>query len=93
MDNNLQPLDTTSENPSQELLNASIILAKALSLILEENQGIVVDVKNEENSEGVQKVIVFKNQDQIHIYNCQEDLEEGTAVKMNNIPDEPQIKE
>jgi hypothetical protein len=30
------------------------------------------------------KVIVFQHQNQIHIYKCEEDLEEGTAVNMNN---------
>jgi hypothetical protein len=30
------------------------------------------------------KVIVFQHNNQIHIYKCEEDLEEGTAVNMNN---------
>ena len=29
------------------------------------------------------KVIVFSHNDQIHIYKCEQDLEEGTAVSMN----------
>jgi len=30
------------------------------------------------------KVIVFRNQDQVHIYKCEDDLVEGTAVRMSN---------
>ena len=29
------------------------------------------------------KVIVFKSDDQVHIYKCDEDLPEGTVVKMD----------
>ena len=71
-----------SENP-QDLLNASLIFARALSLILEDNQGIVVDIQNGIDMGEVSKVIVFKNNDQVHIYNCEDDLVEGTAVKMH----------
>jgi hypothetical protein len=31
----------------------------------------------------VKKVIVFKSDDQVHIYKCDEDLPEGTVVKMD----------
>lgn len=73
-----------NENP-QDLLNASLIFARALSLILEESQGIVVNIQGGiEMGSDVNKVIVFKHQDQVHIYKCEDDLEEGTAVKMSN---------
>ena len=72
------------QNP-QDTLNAALIFAKALSLILEENQGIVVDIQNDlELVEKTDKVIVFKNGQEIHIYKCDDDLAEGTAVRMNN---------
>ena len=45
--------------------------------------GIVVDTNNEVNfSEEVKKVIVFKFSDKIHIYKCDEDIAEGTAVHL-----------
>lgn len=73
-----------TENP-QDLLNASLIFARALSLILEDSQGIVVDLqKGVEVGSDVEKVIVFKHQDQVHIYKCDDDLVEGTAVRMSN---------
>ena len=34
----------------------------------------------------IQKVIVFKYQEQIHIYKCEQDLEEGTTVNMQANP-------
>jgi len=73
-----------TENP-QDLLNASLIFARALSLILEDSQGIVVDLqKGVEVGSDVEKVIVFRHQDQVHIYKCEDDLVEGTAVRMSN---------
>jgi hypothetical protein len=69
----------------QDLLNASLIFARALSLILEDSQGIVVDLqKGIEVGSDVEKVIVFRHQDQVHIYKCEDDLVEGTAVRMSN---------
>ena len=71
------------QNP-QDLLNASLIFARALGLILKENEGIVVDIKGDVKiSQEVKKVIVFKFEEKIHIYKCEEDLEEGTAVNMD----------
>jgi hypothetical protein len=73
-----------NENP-QDLLNASLIFARALSLILEDSQGIVVDLQNGiELASDTNKVIVFRHQDQVHIYKCEDDLVEGTAVRMSN---------
>ena len=76
------------QNP-QDLINASLIFARALGLILKEGEGIVVDVVGEINlGEEVKKVIVFKYQNQVHIYKCDEDLEEGTSVNMNSNSDD-----
>lgn len=81
------------QNP-QDLINASLIFARALGLILKEGEGIVVDVKGDINlGEDVKKVIVFEYQEQIHIYKCEEDLEEGTAVNMDSKNDGPEVVE
>lgn len=80
-------------NP-QDSLNAALIFARALSFILQENQGIIVDLKNGiQLEEGAEKVIVFKHQEQIHIYKCEEEIEEGTAVMMSETPFESQEEE
>lgn len=77
-----------TENP-QDLLNSSLIFAKALGLILNENEGIVVDVTgNIILAEDVNKVIVFRHEGQIKIYKCDQDLTEGTAVNMGEPTDD-----
>ena len=69
---------------AQDLINASLIFARALGFILQEGEGIVVDVTGEINlGDDVKKVIVFKKDEQVHIYRCDEDIEEGTAVNLN----------
>lgn len=72
------------QNP-QDLINASLIFARALGLILNNGEGIVVDVTEDVKlGPDVKKVIVFEYNDQVHIYKCEEDLEEGTAVNMDS---------
>ena len=81
------------QNP-QDLLNASLIFARALGLILNEGEGIVVDIVGEMNlGEEVKKVIVFEHENQVHIYKCEEDLPEGSAVSMNQNDKEPESTE
>ena len=71
----------------QDILNASLIFAKTLGLILQDGEGIVVNIsENIKMPDEVQKVIVFKYQEQIHIYKCEQDLEEGTTVNMQANP-------
>lgn len=78
------------QNP-QDLLNASLIFARALGLILKDGEGIVVDTKGDiKLREDVKKVIVFKNEEQVHIYMCEEDIPEGTAVNMKATEMEPE---
>ena len=89
----MQENQTNPADNQQDLLNASLIFARALSLILEDSQGIVVDIQGGiEVGSDVEKVIVFKHQDQVHIYKCEDDLVEGTAVRMSNIEDNSEQK-
>lgn len=89
----MQENQTNPAENQQDLLNASLIFARALSLILEDSQGIVVDIQGGiEVGSDVEKVIVFKHQDQVHIYKCEDDLVEGTAVRMSNIEDNSEQK-
>lgn len=69
---------------SQEALDASIIFAKALSFILQDKQGIVVDIPPDSKVyESTKKVVVFKFMDKIHIYKSEDDIVEGTAVLLD----------
>lgn len=73
------------EPEMKELKNVSLIFGRALGLILKEGQGIVVDIVGEiELGNDIKKVIVFKNNDRVHIYKCDEDLPEGTPLSLDN---------
>jgi len=73
----------------QDWIIASLIFARAIGFILQEGEGIVVDVTGEINlGDDVKKVIVFKKDEQVHIYRCDEDIEEGTAVNLNTSEEE-----
>jgi hypothetical protein len=85
MENYTNPEQGDMKQDVQDLLNASLIFARALGLIFQQGEGIVVDIKGDVIlKEDTKKVIVFQHNNQIHIYKCEEDLEEGTAVNMNN---------
>ena len=91
MQNNTDSNQTGNLSNPQDTLNAALLFARALSLILEDNQGIVVDVQNDvQMGEEVEKVIVFKHLDQVHIYKCDDDIVEGTAVMMSDSTANPE---
>ena len=94
MENQPNPQQGGQEGSPQDLLNASMLFARALGLIFKENEGIVVDVKNDVKlGEDVNKVIVFRQNEQIHIFKCEEDVEEGMAVNLGPNPEETQEPE
>ena len=94
MENYTNPEQAGQEQNPQDLLNASMLFARALGLIFKENEGIVVDVKNDVKlGEDVNKVIVFRQNEQIHIFKCEEDVEEGMAVNLGPNPEETQAPE
>jgi pheromone shutdown protein TraB len=83
-ENHLKPNEEGFQDNSQDLINASLLFARALGLILKENEGIVVDVVGDiKLGEEVKKVIVFKFENQVHIYKCDEDIPEGNAVNID----------
>jgi hypothetical protein len=89
MENYTNPEQEGQEQAPQDLLNASMLFARALGLIFKENEGIVVDVKGDVKlPEDVNKVIVFRQNDQMHIFKCEEDVEEGMAVNFGTNPEE-----
>ena len=85
MEQNNIPEGNIGGQPTEiELTNISLIFGRALGLILQENQGIVVDVKGDiKLDDDVKKVIVFKMKDNVHIYKCDEDLPEGTPLSLD----------
>jgi hypothetical protein len=94
MENYTNPEQAGQEQNPQDLLNASMLFARALGLIFKENEGIVVDVKNDVKlGEDVNKVIVFRQNEQIHIFKCEEDVEECMAVNLGPNTEETQEPE
>jgi hypothetical protein len=89
MENNVTPEVQGQPDQPQDLLNASMLFARALGLIFKEDEGIVVDVKGDiKLADDVKKVIVFRQNDQIHIFKCEEDVEEGMMVNLGPNPEE-----
>lgn len=83
-ENHLKPNEEGYQDNPQDLLNSSLIFARTLGFIFKEGEGIVIDIKDEVKlGDDTKKVIVFKSDDQVHIYKCDDDLPEGTVVKMD----------
>jgi hypothetical protein len=86
--NYTRPNDPDHEDSSQDWLNSSLIFARALGLLLEEGEGVVVDLKGDMSFPGdldVAKVIVYSKDSQIRVLECDEDLEEGQFVMVHDI--------
>lgn len=83
--------NTTETNQiQQDWYKAAMIFAKALGLILDEDQGIIIDLNDTTKIpelDEVNKVIVFRKDNQVHIAPCTEDIAEGETVILN--PTEP----
>ena len=83
--NYTRPNSDESDKP-KDWLNSALIFARTLSLILEENTGIVVKIKgdmvNPINPDS-DRVVVFKKDKMIHVDNIQDDtLKEGDFIRI-----------
>lgn len=71
------------EISAKDLSNASYIFARTINLLLEENEGIVINKTPDMIlDEGVEKVVVFKHQNVVHIQRFDQDLEEGSLLTL-----------
>jgi hypothetical protein len=82
MKNQSNPDQTGQQENSKEMLNALLLFANALGLIIKPGQGIVIDVKGDVDLPNMKKVILYNSNDKIHITECKEELEEGTVVEL-----------
>jgi hypothetical protein len=84
MSNYTRPNDPDHVDKPEEWLNSALIFGGAVSALLEDNTGVIIDVKGEMyNPVGESsKVIIFKADKMIHIDNFDQDLKEGTIVKV-----------
>ena len=81
---------TETNQIQQDWYKAAMIFSKALGLILDEDQGIIIDLNDTTKIpelDDVNKVIVFRKDNQVHIAPCTEDIAEGETVILN--PTEP----
>lgn len=73
-----------NENELQVYASSSIILSKALSLLLKNGEGVVVELDDNQIIDDLtKKVVVFKNDDTISISKTEEDLPSGTFVNVS----------
>jgi hypothetical protein len=74
-----------SQSGQQDMTNAALLFSKALSLILDNEQGIIVDV----NIPGVNlnddatKVVIYRLGEAIHVQRIDQDIEQGMVVQLN----------
>lgn len=86
--------DKETVQVDQNLYNATMLLSKAFSFMLEENDGIVVDVFGDVKlPENVKKVVIVKVDGDIKIFNFDEDLPEGSFVRSQQIEPENKTEE
>jgi hypothetical protein len=78
--NYTRPEDENHEDDPREWLNTALIFTRALSLLLEEKEGIVVDIQGDAyNPVGdSRKVIVFRENEMLYIEDFEKNLVEGT---------------
>ena len=83
--NYTRPNSDESDKP-KDWLNSALIFARTLSLILEENTGIVVKLKGDmvnPINPDIDRVVVFKKDKMIHVDNIQDEtLQEGDRIKI-----------
>lgn len=80
-------MQTNNPLSHQDLMNASLLFSKALTLILDDKQGIVVDVvpgSGVEMGENTTKVVIYRLDNQIHVQNLDMDINEGTVVALSD---------
>lgn len=64
----------------------ALIFARTINLILEESQGVVVNLDDHTKITGhedVEQVIVYKKNSEIHIAPAEEKFDEGSVLNLN----------
>jgi hypothetical protein len=84
--NYTHPDDPQHQDDPEEWLATSLIFAKALGNILQENEGIVVKLEGDMKMLWpiADRVIVCKYDDMINILNCEEELPDGQLIWLNS---------
>lgn len=84
--NYTKPNDNNHEDSPEDWLNSTLIFGRALSLLIDENEGIVVSIKGDminPINPGNKKVVVFYKDGMIHVDDIQDpNLKEGDFIKI-----------
>jgi hypothetical protein len=81
--------DSSQSDKPEDWLNGALIFARALGLMLNENEGLVVNLTGDltyYGDESVTKVIVFRKDQMVRIVDCaDEKLKEGDFVIISDV--------
>ncbi len=73
----------TKNEEIDDMKNVVSVFGKALGYVLQNTEGVVIDVEpNMTFGEDVNKLIVFKHEDKIHIQKYDTDLESGSLINI-----------
>lgn len=76
--------NTETNINSEEIKNAAILFARALSFIFQDNEGIVIDIPEAiRESFETPRVVILKTNEKVSIFNYDNlDLPEGSSVSL-----------
>ena len=84
--NYTRPNDEGYKDSPEDWLNSALIFSRALSLLLNEDEGVVVSIKGDAKNPinpGSDRVVVFYKDRMIHIDDIQDpNLKEGDFIKI-----------
>lgn len=87
----MENIDNSIDNPDVGWMKPALIFARTLTNVLDENQGIITYVNENtiiDGHENVDKLIIYRQNNQIHIAPCEEDIPEGMVVSLANTDEE-----
>jgi hypothetical protein len=81
---NMENIEIFTKNEEiDDMKNVVSVFGKALGYVLQNTEGVVIDVEpNMTFGEDVNKLIVFKHEDKIHIQKYDTDLESGSLINI-----------
>jgi hypothetical protein len=79
-------MDEDNDFNREDAEDGLYLFARALSMLLYENEGIIVYAEDEETGEPI-KYIVYTSKGFVQVVETEQDLEEGEMVHMHNLGD------
>ena len=74
------------DDKPEDWLASALIFSNALGILLKENEGLVIELKNDMRQliPNVNKVVIYNKDGQIHITEASPELKEGQMVWLDN---------